>query len=61
MQKTKGQRKNALVFAISGLVPIKLGETSPTKIITHIVDLMILFLDIASIFYESFMDNLVVH
>ena len=61
MQKTKDQTKNTLVFAISGLVPMKLGETGPTKIFTHIVVFMILFLDIVSIFYESLMDNLEVH
>ena len=45
MQKTKGNSEDQF-YTISGLIRVKLEETGPSKIITHIVDLKELFPDI---------------
>ena len=46
MQKTKGNSENTPVLYDSGLIRVKLEETGPSRIITHIVDLKELFPDI---------------
>ena len=45
-KKTKGNSENTPVYTISGLIRVKLEETGPSKIITHMVDWKELFTDI---------------
>ena len=45
MRKTKAIQKIRQFYTISGLIRVKLEETGPSKIITHMIDLKDLFPD----------------